>query len=118
MDLSDLKQNFKGEITTGEADIEHYSRDASIFQIAPEAIVFPKDVDDIKALVKFAVEHKATQPGLSLTPRGGGTDMTGGSINDSIIVDVAKYLNNINAFLENDVTGKKNLNMKIKKHFN
>ncbi len=104
MDLSDLKQNFKGEITTGEADIEHYSRDASIFQIAPEAIVFPKDVDDIKALVKFAVEHKATQPGLSLTPRGGGTDMTGGSINDSIIVDVAKYLNNISNLTDTEVT--------------
>ncbi len=93
MDLSSLKQNFKGEITEQEQDIEHYSRDASIFQIAPQAIVFPKDVADVESLVKFAVEQKATQPNISLTPRGGGTDMTGGSINDSIILDTTKHLN-------------------------
>ncbi len=95
MDLSALKQNFKGEITTSEQDIEHYSRDASIFQIAPEAIVFPADVDDVKNLVKFASENKATNAGLSLTPRGGGTDMTGGSVNDSIIIDTTRHLNHI-----------------------
>jgi FAD/FMN-containing dehydrogenase len=93
MDLTPLKQNFKGEITTSEPDIEHYSRDASIFQIAPEAIVFPIDTADVQALVKFASEQKPVQPNISLTPRGGGTDMTGGSVNDSIIVDVAKHLN-------------------------
>lgn len=95
MDLTGLKQKFKGEITTSEADLEHYSRDASIFQIAPTAIVFPHDVSDVQELVKFVAGHKPAYPTLSLTPRGGGTDMTGGSINDSIIIDVAKHLNKI-----------------------
>lgn len=103
MDLTPLKQNFKGEITTHEADIEHYSRDASIFQIAPQAIVFPKDVADIKTLVKFVVDHKAAQPELSLTPRGGGTDMTGGSINNSIIIDVSRHLNHISDLTDKSV---------------
>ncbi len=93
MDLSSLKQNFKGEITELEQDIEHYSRDASIFQIAPEAIVFPKDVADVKSLVKFAAVQKAAQPEVSLTPRGGGTDMTGGSINNSLVVDMQRHFN-------------------------
>lgn len=95
MDLAGLKQNFKGEITTSEADIEHYSRDASIFQIAPQAIVFPNDVKDIQELINFVSGHKEAYPTLSITPRGGGTDMTGGSINNSIIVDVTKHLNTI-----------------------
>lgn len=93
--LDDLKQNFKGEITTLEQDIEHYSRDASIFQIAPQAIVFPNDVADVQALVKFVTSNKSAQPGISITPRGGGTDMTGGSINDSIIVDTTRHFNHI-----------------------
>lgn len=104
MDLSSLKQNFKGEITTAEQDIEHYSRDASIFQIAPEAIAFPKDVADVQALVKFVNNNKAKQPNLSLTPRGGGTDMTGGSINDSIIIDTQKYLHAISNLTDSSVT--------------
>lgn len=102
--LAGLKQNFKGEITTEEADIEHYSRDASIFQIAPQAIAFPKDIADVQALVKFVNAQKADQPGISLTPRGGGTDMTGGSINDSIIIDTAKYLNVISNLTDTNVT--------------
>lgn len=104
MDLSLLKQNFKGEITTQEQDIEHYSRDASIFQIVPEAIVFPKDVADVQALVKFVSEHKANKPGLSITMRGGGTDMTGGSVNDSLIVDTQKHLNAISNLTDTSVT--------------
>jgi FAD/FMN-containing dehydrogenase len=104
MDLSTLKQNFKGEITTHEADIEHFSRDASIFQIAPSAIVSPKDTADIKSLVKFVVDQKASHPDLSLTPRGGGTDMTGGSINDSLIIDTTKHLNTISELTDQSVT--------------
>lgn len=104
MDLTPLKQNFKGEITTAEQDIEHYSRDASIFQIAPEAIVYPKDVADVQALVKFVTANKSTQRNLSITPRGGGTDMTGGSVNDSIILDTTKYLHRISNLSDDRVT--------------
>lgn len=103
MDLTGLKQKFKGEITTSEADIEHYSRDASIFQIAPQAIVFPNDAKDIQELVKFVAGHKQAYPTLSLTPRGGGTDMTGGSVNDSIIIDLTKHLNLISDLNEKSV---------------
>lgn len=101
--LAKLKQNFKGEITIKEQDLEHYSRDASIFQIAPEAIVFPTDTADIKTLVKHVVTHKPTHPNLSITPRGGGTDMTGGSINDSIILDTSRYLNRISDLTDTSV---------------
>ncbi len=104
MDLSSLKQKFKGDITANEADIEKYSRDASIFNIAPEAIAFPQDVADIQELVKFAVANKQANPGLSLTPRAGGTDMTGGSINDSIVVDVSKHLNKITNLTDSSVS--------------
>lgn len=95
MDLSGLKQKFKGEITTNESDLEKYSRDASIFRIHPEAVMAPMDIQDIKTLVDFVNEAKPHFPNISLTVRAGGTDMTGGSINDSIIIDVSKHLNNI-----------------------
>jgi FAD/FMN-containing dehydrogenase len=101
--LAGLKQNFKGEITILEQDIEHYSKDASIFQIAPQAIAFPKDVADIQTLVRYVTDHKINLPDLSLTPRGGGTDMTGGSINNSIIIDTTRYLNKISNLTETSV---------------
>ncbi len=94
MNLDGLKQNFKGEITTDEASLEKFSRDASIFQIHPTAIASPKDSNDVSALVKYVTNNKTQFPELSLTPRAGGTDMTGGSINESIIINV-EHLNAI-----------------------
>ena len=78
--------------------MQKYSRDASIFDIKPAAVVFPKDAEDIKALVTF-VNQRSDVKGqmLSLTPRGGGTDMTGGGLTESVVVDVTKHLNKIKA---------------------
>ena len=96
MDLaSQIKEFFKGEITTSEADLEKYSRDASLFKVKPQLVVWPKDVEDIKNLVKFVANNKVSNPNLSLTMRSGGTDMTGGPLSESIVVDVSKHINKL-----------------------
>ncbi len=96
MDIYDkLTKIIKSEVKRDEATLTKYSRDASIFQIKPKVVVFPKDVDDIKALVKFVSDNKKEYPDLSLTVRSGGTDMSGGALSESIIVDVNKYINKL-----------------------
>jgi len=91
----ELKQILHGEVSNSEADLKKYSRDASIFEITPQVIVFPQDTADLQRLVSFVGENKLARPELSLTMRSGGTDMTGGSINDSIIIDTTAHLNHI-----------------------
>ena len=91
----DLKKIINGDVSVAINDLEHYSRDASIFNVKPEAIVYPKDVEDVKNLVKWVSENKSEQPGLSITARSAGTDMSGGPLNDSIILDVTTHLNHI-----------------------
>ena len=90
-----LKSVIKGDVFSEDPILEQYSHDASIFEIKPKVVVFPKDVEDIKALIKFVSENKKSDPSLSLTGRSAGTDMGGGSINDSIIVEFTKYFNKI-----------------------
>lgn len=75
------------------ATLSTYSHDASLFEVKPQVVVFPKDEKDVEALVRFVAEHKKDHPTLSLTGRSGGTDMGGGSINDSIIVAFGRYFN-------------------------
>jgi FAD/FMN-containing dehydrogenase len=70
-----------------------YSHDASLFEVIPQVVVMPKDDEDVANLVKFVAENKYHEPSLSLTGRAAGTDMSGGSINDSIIVGFQKYFN-------------------------
>src|SRR6266481_5753291 len=87
----DIKQFFKGDVEADEKTLDEYSHDYSIFKVRPQVVVFPKDVEDIKNLVKFANEHE----GVSLTARSAGTDMTGGPLNESVIVEFSRYFNHI-----------------------
>lgn len=91
--LSELKKIIKGDVLTDEQTLTEFSHDASLFEVKPQVVVYPKDVKDVEALVKFASENKKNNPSLSLTARAAGTDMGGGAINDSIIVNFQKYFN-------------------------
>ncbi len=95
IDIEKLKQTFKGNILNDADTKKAFSRDASIFEMTPEIVVQPKTVEDVQALVNFASSAKKEGQNISLTARAGGTDMTGGSISESIIIDFTKYINNI-----------------------
>ncbi len=87
----DIANLIKGEVDDTPESIETYSHDASLFEVRPQIVAYPKDSADIQALVKYVAEHKKAQPELSLTARSAGTDMSGGAINDSIVADFNRY---------------------------
>ena len=92
MTFSDqLKPAFKGEVLEDDPTLTTYSKDASLFEIRPQLVVYPQDTEDIKTLIKFVTSHQ----GLSVIPRSAGTDMSGGAIGEGIIADVTKHLNKI-----------------------
>lgn len=91
-----LKQRgFKGDIDDSLATRDLFSHDASLFEVMPQLVVAPKDTGDVETLVKLTAAEKKKIPDLSLTGRSAGTDMAGGSVNDSVIVDFVKYMNKI-----------------------
>lgn len=91
----DLKQRFAGDIESDDTTLEFYSHDASLFELRPEVVVFPKDASDIKTLVTYVLENKQKDPSLSITARSQGTDMSGAAINDSIIMDTNRYMKRV-----------------------
>lgn len=93
--ISQLKTLFKGEILHDDRTRAAYSHDASIYELTPDAIAFPKDTSDIKNLVSFVVKNKPLYPSLSIAPRGAGTDMSGGAISNSILIDMTRHFNAI-----------------------
>ncbi len=101
---ADLKKILHGDVTDTAEDLSFYSHDASLFEVKPELIVFPKGTGDVCQLVKYVNEHKAASPDLSITPRSGGTDMSGGAINDSVILAFEKYFNRIGVVSKSGVT--------------
>jgi len=90
-----VKVGFKGEVDDSADTLEFYSHDASMFELKPQLIVMPKNADDVEKLVRLVAEKKKSMPELSVTARSAGTDMGGGAINDSIIVDFNKHFTKI-----------------------
>lgn len=94
MDIaSSLKAVFAGDIDNTDETRDFYSHDASLFELKPKVVVFPKDSKDIQSLVKWVVANKDNVPELSITPRSAGTDMSGGAVGESIVADMTKYMN-------------------------
>jgi len=86
---------FIGEISTNEDILEKYSTDESIFSIRPQIVIQPKDQVDIETAVRVIGKQTEKFPALSLTPRAAGTGLSGGSLTDSIVIDVMQHMNNI-----------------------
>ena len=93
--FNELKKIIRGDVINDPPTLKQYGRDASIFEIKPALVIHPRDSDDVKTLVKFVSENKKGYPELSITARSGGTDMTGGPLNSSVIVSFTKYMNRI-----------------------
>jgi len=100
----EIQKFFKGEVEDDEKTLVKYSRDASIFEVRPKLVLFPKDSEDIKKLVKWVSENKNKYANpeknkdwknLSITCRCAGTDMSGGAIGESLILDFTRYMNKL-----------------------
>ncbi len=91
--LEKLRQVFHGDIATDSETLSTFSHDASLFEVKPQVVVFPKNEKEVQELVEFVAKNKKEYPNLSLTGRSAGTDMGGGSINESILVSFTKYFN-------------------------
>ena len=93
--LHNLQKVFKGDILTHREDRIEYSHDASIYEIVPQAVLEPRDSKDIQNLVTFVSKNKIDYPALSITPRSAGTDMSGASIGNSLLVSMTKHFSNV-----------------------
>ncbi len=100
----EIKKIFKGDVEDGEETLLKYSHDASIFDIRPKVVVFPKDSEDVENLVKWVSANTEKYPGLSITARCAGTDMSGGAVGESIILDFTRYMNKLIAFNGESIT--------------
>ena len=68
-------------------DVIVYEQDGSIFQVMPEVVVLPANVEQVSALVKVAKEAN-----VPIVPRGSGTGLAGGAVpaEGGIIVSLAR----------------------------
>ncbi len=85
-----LQNHFKGDVYSDETMRILYATDASAYREFPLAVVRPKDEEDLKTIINFAIQH-----GTSIIPRTAGTSLAGQVVGNGIIVDVSKYMTQI-----------------------
>ncbi len=85
----------KGDVSDDAAILKGASRDTSLFVRMPELVVYPKDIEDVSAIVKEISRARAAGAAVSLAARSGGTDMTGGPLTTGVVVSFTKYMNKV-----------------------
>lgn len=86
---------FHGGVSTDKKYLEKYSTDESIFAINPQVVLQPKNKRDIEIATKLIASETKRFSSLSITPRAAGTGLSGGSLTDSIVMDVCTHLHHI-----------------------
>src|SRR5262245_63143480 len=83
----ELGTAIRGNVRFDAASRLLYSTDASMYQMEPVGVVVPRDADDVRAAVEIAAKHK-----VAILPRGGGTSLTGQTVNDALVLDFSRYM--------------------------
>ena len=100
--ITDILPDIK--ISSEPEDLICYGFDASGIESRPSAVAWPKNTEEVVRVMKYAFENE-----ISVTPRGAGTGMTGGSIplNGAIVLSLEKMnklveldTNNLNVVVE------------------
>ncbi len=93
-DLKELEQalrnRIQGDVFSTPVKRGVYATDASLFQVMPRCVVVPQTEDDVLAVVELADKYQ-----VPITPRGGGTSLSGQTYGPGIVLDVSKHLNKI-----------------------
>ncbi|VBA47982.1 Anaerobic glycerol-3-phosphate dehydrogenase subunit C [Mycobacterium attenuatum] len=85
-----LRRHVSGEVRFDTATLAMYANDASNYRQVPIGVVIPKTLDDVVQTVRAC--HAYHAPVLC---RGGGTSLSGETVNVAVVIDFSKYLTDI-----------------------
>jgi FAD/FMN-containing dehydrogenase/Fe-S oxidoreductase len=86
----DLRKRMRGSVCFDQGSRLLYSTDASMYQVEPIGVVIPRDSDDVMAAFEVARSQQ-----VALLPRGGGTSLTGQTVNRALVLDFSQHMNQV-----------------------
>lgn len=82
-----ISQHTSGELRTDAKSRQLYSTDASLYQVQPLGVYFPRVKEDLQALLEICTRFK-----VPVTARGGGSSLAGQAVGAGLILDLSRYL--------------------------
>src|SRR5499425_1269252 len=92
--MTDLERELR-RVVEGDVRFDQYSRllystDASMYQMEPIGVVIPRHAGDVQAVLELADRES-----VAVLPRGGGTSLTGQTVNRAVVLDFSRWMQNI-----------------------
>jgi FAD/FMN-containing dehydrogenase len=88
--IFDIHSQIGCDLRTDEVTKILYSTDASIYQIEPIGVAFPRTQDELAAICEISYQYK-----IPILPRGSGSSLAGQAIGPALIIDCSRYVNRI-----------------------
>ncbi len=85
-----LRKAVTGEVRFDRAAKGMYANDASNYRQVPIGVVLPRTEDDI-----VATHRECARFGAPIVNRGGGTSLSGETVNYAVVIDTSKYLTGV-----------------------
>src|SRR5712691_3856746 len=83
----ELRRVVRGSVRFDPASLLLYSTDASMYQVETLGVVTQRDPEDVMAAFDVARRQQ-----VALLPRGGGTSLTGQTVNRALVLDFSQHM--------------------------
>jgi FAD/FMN-containing dehydrogenase len=90
-----LQEHLSGEVMTSVDARKYFSTDASIFEVVPAIIAYPRNENDVRKAARFSWQLAERGRVIPITARGAGTDLTGGSLGEGIMLVFPAHMHKI-----------------------
>ncbi len=87
---ADLAERVAGDVRFDSYSRELYATDASIYEVTPVGVVFPRSTADVSAVVSYCADR-----GIPVLPRGAGTSLAGQAVNEAVVLDFSRHMGGI-----------------------
>ena len=86
----DLNDAIEGELRVDRVALAAYSTDASLYEIEPLAVAFPRGTHDVEIMAAYSADNS-----IPLIARGAGSGLAGGAIGSGIVIDFSRHMNQV-----------------------
>jgi len=95
--VDDLQARVDGEVRFDEYSRQLYATDASLYEVLPIGVVYPRSTEDVAVVMSYCAQRE-----IPVLPRGGGTSLAGQTVNEAVVLDFSRYMNEIVETRPND----------------
>jgi FAD/FMN-containing dehydrogenase/Fe-S oxidoreductase len=86
----ELRRAVEGDVRFDQYSRLLYSTDASMYQMEPIGVVIPRHAGDVQFVLELA-----NRENVAVLPRGGGTSLTGQTVNRAVVMDFSRWMQDI-----------------------